>query len=311
MKKLVGFLIILVAVVALLPLAVVFLRPNLIIPKAKAKEELSLPSSHFINWRGAELHYTDEGTGYPVLLVHGFGGSLRNFSKLDDSLRNEYRVLRVDLPGFGLSDFPEMGKHPQYVQMYRDYISFILDTLHLDSVYVVGNSMGGGIAWLAAADHPDKVRKLVLLNSAGYDVSNVSGKLTMFRFKSVGHVFDKGMPVFMSESGLKKCYSDPTKANPDTWVLNNHFTNREGNIQNMLALARSQQFPDTNIIKQVQCPTLVIWGKQDHIIPVEHAKKFKRDIKNCTVLLFDSCGHVPMQERPGATTAALRSFFAE
>jgi pimeloyl-ACP methyl ester carboxylesterase len=231
-------------------------------------------------------------------MVHGFGASVRNFSIMADMLKDRYRVIRVDLPGFGLTDFPEMGDKPDYIKMYRDYITFILDTLHLDSVYVMGNSMGGGIAWLAAADHPDKVKKLVLLNSAGYDVSNVSGKLTMFKYKSVGHVFDRGMPMSMSENGLKKCYADVSKVDPKLWEINNHFTNREGNIQNMLALARAQQFPDTTLITKVQCPTLIIWGKQDAIIPVQHAEKFHRDIKNSKVIIYDPCGHVPMLERP-------------
>ena len=190
-----------------------------------------------------------------------------------------------------------MGEHPNYVKMYRDYITFMLDTLHLDSVYLMGNSMGGGIAWLTAADHPDKVRKLVLLNSAGYDVTNVSGKLTMFKYKSVGHVFDKGMPMFMSESGLKHCYADPSKADPAVWTVNNHFSNREGNIQNMLTLARAQQFPDTTLITKVQCPTLIVWGKEDAIIPVEHAERFHHDIKNSKVIIYDPCGHTPMLER--------------
>ncbi len=311
MKKIVGWVIGLLIVLMLVPVGIFFFRPNLIISKADAKKELALPSSHFINWRGAELHYTDEGSGYPVLMIHGFGGSLRNFTKLADNLKGQFRVVRIDLPGFGLSDFPDMGNKPDYIQMYRDYLTFMFDTLHLDSVYVMGNSMGGGIAWIAAADHPDKVKKLVLLASAGYDVANISGKLTMFKYKSVGHVFDKGMPMFMSEGGLKSCYADKSKADPAIWTLNNHFTNREGNIQNMLALARSKQIPDSTIITKVQCPTLIVWGKEDAIIPVEHAEKFHRDIKNSRVIIYDPCGHVAMQERSDDLTRDFLQFVNE
>jgi len=292
-------------------LAIILFRPNLIVSKEDSKNELALPSSHFIQWRGAELHYTDEGTGYPVLLIHGFGGSHRNFAIMADSLKSRFRVIRVDLPGFGLSDFPQMGAKPDYIQMYRDYLTFMFDTLHLDSVYVMGNSMGGGIAWLAAADHPDKVKKLVLLNSAGYDVANISGKLTMFKYKSVGHVFDRGMPMFMSESSLEHCFADKSKVDPAVWRLNNQFTNRQGNIQNMLALARSKQIPDSNIIKQVQCPTLIVWGKEDAIIPVAHAEKFHRDIKNSRVIIYDPCGHTPMIERSADLTRDFLGFVKE
>jgi pimeloyl-ACP methyl ester carboxylesterase len=298
MRKITIALVIILSAFIIGVLGIIFLRPNLIISKAEARKELALPSSHFINWRGAELHYTDEGTGIPVLMIHGFGGSLRNFSPLAEVLKNRYRVIRVDLPGFGLSDFPDMGNKPNYLQMYKDYLGFIIDTLHLDSVYVIGNSMGGGMAWLMAAEHPQNVRKLVLLASAGYDVANVAGKLTMFKYKTLGDLmFARGMPMFMSEKGLKFCYADKSKVDPANWKLNNHFTNREGNIQNMLALARSQQFPDSNEIKQVKCPTLIIWGQEDSIIPVTHAAKFHRDIKDSRVIIYDPCGHTPMQER--------------
>ena len=161
-------------------------------------------------------------------MIHGFGGSLRNFSAFAASLQDSFRIIRIDLPGFGLSDLPALGENPDYVKMYSDYISFMLDTLHLDSLYVIGNSMGGGIAWLTAADHPDKVHKLVLLNSAGYDVASVASKLLVFRFKSFGHVFDKGMPMFLSEAGLK-----------NVSPINRRLTQISGNSTTTLAIARA------------------------------------------------------------------------
>ena len=312
MKRFLRLLFVLVILVIAVPLAILLFRPNLIINKTDAKKELALPASHFINWKGAELHYVDEGTGPAVLLIHGFGGSTRNFAKLAAQLQDSFRVVRIDLPGFGLSDMPDLGISPDYVQMYRDYITFILDTLHLDSVYMIGNSMGGGIAWLAAADHPDKIKKLVLLNSAGYDVHNVSGKLTIFKYKRVGDLlFGKGMPMFMSKSGLESCYADKSKADPKVWEMNNHFSNREGNIQNMLTLARAQQFPDSALITKVQCPTLIIWGKQDVIIPVAHAEQFHHDIKNSRVIILDPCGHTPMMERTEDVKKAFVEFVKE
>jgi pimeloyl-ACP methyl ester carboxylesterase len=79
----------------------------------------------------------------------------------------------------------------------------------------------------------------------------------------------------------------------------------------MLALARSKQFPDTTLIGRVQCPTLIVWGKQDKIIPVEHAERFHHDIKNSEVLIFDSCGHVPMIEKTKETHDAVLRFFEQ
>jgi pimeloyl-ACP methyl ester carboxylesterase len=309
MKKLIRALVIVIALIILIPLAIIFFRPNLIIAKETARKELASPASHFITWRGATLHYTDEGNGFPVLMIHGFGGSFRNFDALANLMKNDYRVIRVDLPGFGLSDFPAVKEGEDFIQDYRDYLGFILDTLHLDSVYVIGNSMGGAMTWVIAGDHPDKVKKIVLLDAAGYDTEKIAAKLAMFKFKGIGKIFDKGMPEFMSWKAMERGYADPTKIDGNVVVLNNKFTNLEGNIQHMLHLASARQFPDTAWIQRVQCPTLIVWGQQDSIIPVEHAARFKRDIKNSDVVIFDPCGHMPMMELPKETRDVTVSFF--
>lgn len=295
----------------LIPLTVFLLLPDHIIPKDAAKRMLSSPASHFINWRGAEVHYTDEGTGMPVLMIHGFGGAYTNFSKLADIMKSDYRVIRIDLPGFGLSDFPKVKADENYLQDYREYITFMLDTLHLDSVYVIGNSLGGAVTWMAAADHPDKVKKIVLLDPAGYDSEKVAGKLAMFKFKSVRGMFDKGMPLFMSRQGMEKGYFKDEQIEDSVVALNNQFTNRQGNITHMLNLALSQQFPDTAMIQKVQCPALIVWGKEDEIIPLSHCERFHRDIKGSQVAIIDQCGHCPMMEEPQKTKELSEKFFKE
>ncbi|HRG39701.1 MAG TPA: alpha/beta hydrolase, partial [Bacteroidia bacterium] len=115
----------------------------------------------------------------------------------------------------------------------------------------------------------------------------------------------------MSKSGAENCYADKSKVDPQSVIKNNISSNREGNLAFMLALARSKQFPDTTLISRVQCPTLIVWGKQDKIIPVEHAERFRHDIKNSEVLIFDSCGHVPMIEKTKETHDAVLRFFKE
>ncbi len=285
-----------VLVIFTISFAILFLLPTLIISKDAAEKELSMPASRFIYWRGARLHYIDEGRGVVILMIHGFGGSTQNFSKIAAALKGSFRVIRVDIPGFGLSDLPAMAENPHYVQMYREYITFLLKYLRIDSLYIMGNSMGGGIAWLAAGDHPEKVIKLVLVGSGGYDAINIASKLTMFKYTGLKHIFGKGMPEFMSKRVALSIYADPAKMEPEVWQLSNLSMNREGNISNMLALVTEQHFPDTKLIRRVKCPTLIVWGKEDNVIPVEHAEKFHGDIKNSEVIIYDHCGHVPMME---------------
>lgn len=303
------WLLVIVALVVLLPVLIVFFRPSLIITKQDARKQLSIPASKYVEWRGAQQHYTDEGTGIPVVMIHGFGGSFENFNQLAALMKNDYRVIRFDLPGFGLSDFPEGKAAEDLIQTYRDYITFMLDTLNLDSVYVIGNSMGGGITWMMAGDHPDVVRKIVLLNAAGYDVQQAAAKLTMFKYNGVGKLFERGMPMFMTWRGMERSYADPTKIDAAVVEVNNKFTNRQGNITHMLRMGRAAQFPDPALITRVQCPTLIVWGQQDSIIPVENAQRYKRDIKNSEVVIFDTCGHIPMMEVPEKTRDAVAAFF--
>lgn len=311
MKKIVRVLLFLIILVAVAAVLVLVLQPNRIISKEEAKRELSSPNSHFIKWHDTEIHYTEEGSGFPVLMIHGFGGSYTNFAELADLMKGEYRVIRVDLPGFGLSDFPAAKEGEKFSDDYRDYVSFILDTLHLDSVYVIGNSFGGAVTWMSALDHPDKVKKIVLLDPAGYDSEKVANKLAMFKFKSIRSVFDKGMPLFMSRKGLQTAYYKDDLIKEETVVRNNKFTNREGNIKHMLTLALSKQFPDTALIAQVHVPALIVWGDKDEIIPLSHAERFHRDIKGSELVVFDNCGHCPMMEEPLKTKEVVEKFFKE
>jgi pimeloyl-ACP methyl ester carboxylesterase len=270
-----------------------------------------MPTSHFVNWRGADIHYVDEGQGIPVLMIHGFGGSFINFQQLAGLMKSNYRVIRIDLPGFGLSDFPgNNGSNEDFLSDYRNFMTFFLDTLKLDSVYLIGNSMGGGVAWLTAADHPDKVKKLVLLASAGYDLKEVTNKLFLSKTGFIDKILEKGVPQFFSAARAQKVFFDPGKADTSLMRKNTDVFNRQGNIPHVLAMIHSDQIVDTALIQHIQCPTLILWGKQDQVVPVEHAARFKRDIKYSEVIIYDSCGHVPMMEWPLKVQHDVNRFFS-
>jgi pimeloyl-ACP methyl ester carboxylesterase len=312
MKKAIKIILLLV-VVAILSVVLYStkLRPNLIISKAEDKAKFTLPSSHFIHWRGAEIHYTDEGEGIPVVMIHGFGGSFLNWNKLDERMNKDYRVIRVDLPGFGLSDLPEPeGAATDHVHQYRDFMTFFIDTMHLDSLYLVGNSMGGMMSWGTAADHPDKVKKLVLISSAGYDLVKISNEVARFmKVPMMEHLFTRGLPMSSALEAANKVYADHSKINPEAVRNNNMLWNREGNIHAACAIVSCAHYPDSAMIATVQCPTLIIWGKQDKIVPVEHAYRFKRDIKNSELVILDPCGHCAMIEMPDETADLIKHFF--
>ena len=312
MKKFFIALGIVLALVVFVLLFCIYLRPNHIISKAEAKARFSVPESKFIHWRGAEIHYTDTGRGPAILMIHGFGGNFTNFSDLAHIMQDSFRVIRVDLPGFGLSDMPELSE-PQksYIFMYRNFISFLIDNLHLDSVYVVGNSMGGWLSWEMAIQRPDKVKKLVLLNSAGYDTKLVKKNAGMTNVLSnplIQKIAQRGYPMFMSQHIAHRIRAEDEDVAMDEIVINNGIGNRQGNLQNLIALGTAKEEPDTTRVPKVPCPTLIFWGKEDPIIPYRDALKFRRDIRQSSLITYDHCGHVPMMEYPEQVASDIKKF---
>jgi pimeloyl-ACP methyl ester carboxylesterase len=308
MKKI---LLTLFAVIALLLLYVAYGRKNLILSKEEVRTRYTTADSKFLNWKGNVIHYIDHGTGPTVLMIHGFGGSHLDFRFLDSLMYHNYRIIRVDLPGFGLSDFPEVkGDNPDYNEMYTEFFNFFIDTLHIDSMYVAGNSMGGMAAWDLAVTHPEKVKKLVLLSSAGYDMQSVvKVAAKAFRFNSIRTFAERGIPKFITRMSVNRCFSDRSRITDERIGMLNDMWNREGHVDVFFNLATNKKWLDTALIKTIKCPTLIIWGEQDQIIPVNHAYRFNRDIKGSKVIIYSPCGHVPMAERPGAVKNDLDAFF--
>jgi pimeloyl-ACP methyl ester carboxylesterase len=151
----------LVVVLAIIFLAFTYpiIGPSHILSKQFVIEQLKQPSSKFFNWNGLDIHYTDEGNGIPLVMVHGFTGSHRNFQKLTEMMQNKHRIIRVDLPGFGLSDFPE--KDEDFLKMYQNFMADFVAHLNLKEYYLIGNSMGGGICCMHAEKHPEGMKGFV------------------------------------------------------------------------------------------------------------------------------------------------------
>ncbi len=312
MKKPLILIIAIVLIIAGWLIWFICLRPSTIISRADAKWKYSLSESHFLQWRGGEVHYVDEGKGFPILMIHGLAGSHRNFGKISARLKSDYRCIRIDLPGFGLSDLPEVPDK-NYRKLYSEFFLFFLDALQLDSFCVMGNSMGGWMAWEIAADHPDKVKKLVLLSSAGYDMEKVAERLSFGMKASSGFVeklLQRGIPYSVTKRNIEKCFFDVSRINKDEVDVASAFTNREGNFHTVLELLRHRKDADTSLIRTIQCPTLIVYGKHDNIIPYEHAYRFQRDIPRNKLIIYEDCGHIPMVEKTEQFEKDFREFAA-
>lgn len=306
MKK----ILLVVVLIGSLILAMALLRKDHIIPRDVAIEKLTCEYSKFVDMGGFKIHYTEKGEGVPVVMFHGFAGSHNNWDKLLRNFPEGYRVICPDLPGFGLSDFPELGySNATLIDFYTETMSEFLVKLEVDSAYVLGNSMGGYMAWELALND-DRVKKLVLLNSMGYATEDIKPLLARLMTLPIADIFIKnGLPLGFAKVGAKKCFGDDTKIEEVGVESFYSYLNTEGVLGHTKRLANSVEYPDTTRITQIHQPTLIIWGDLDKIIPVEHAYKFNRDIPNNNLIIYEGSGHVPMIENSEETLRDVLDFF--
>lgn len=301
----------LLSLVLLIIVAWAMFREDHTTTREEVINSVKIENSKFITIGDAEIHYVDKGQGIPVLMFHGYGGSHHNWEKLINAFPEGYRLIAPDLPGFALSTFPESYQEgSSLVEMYASIITQFIDTLQLDSVYVLGNSMGGFVAWEMALRN-SKVKKVVLLNALGYDTKELKPVLArIMTFPAVDFfVINKGLPKSLTLASVEKCFGDDSKIETRGVELADKFINIKGVLANTKRLVRSEQYPDTNRIAQVTQPTLIIWGDKDAIIPVDQAYKFERDIKNSKLVIYEGSGHVPMIENTEETLRDILDFF--
>lgn len=307
-------------IVSLIFLTLFFLafsfRKNNTITKQEAIEKCAYPNSKFINWKGSEIHFVEFGdkSKEQVLMIHGFGGSFDNFKHMFKLMQDDFYILAVDLPGFALSDLPNLDSIgvDKYSEAYRDFFVFIINEFSLNNFHIVGNSLGGLMAWETAYAHSEKLKSVTLLASAGYETDKVTKNATGW-LKSwyAAPLFSKGLPKFMAKINMNNIYYDKSKVTEEGLNSQYYTINKEGNFPFMLTLALTGEQPDTSKISSIKVPTLIIWGENDKIIPAYHAEKFGRDIENSKVVVFEKCGHVPQLEMPQKTYKEMMLFFNE
>lgn len=254
---------------------------------------------------GLRVRYADRGFGDSVvLLLHGFGGDLDNWMFNLDSLAEKHRVLALDLPGHGQS--VKTNVDPSLSGM-ATFVRKFLDVLSVSSVHVVGHSMGGAIAMQLASDSPETVKSLGLICSAGLGPDINSDYL-------------RGFVEAQSQQELKlvlqQLFADESLVNLQ---LVNDLLNYKridgveatlNALSETLISAGEQTFLTDNIVAS-GIPVLVIWGKQDRIIPVSHAQNFSAAGGYCVeVEIFDSAGHMVQMEKAYEVNRSLLNFLA-
>jgi pimeloyl-ACP methyl ester carboxylesterase len=282
------------------------------IPLDELKKQYTNEQSKFINIDGVSVHYRDEGNkndSIPLVLIHGTSSSLHTWDSIVPSLLNKKRIIRLDIPAFGLT-----GPHPgrdYSIAFYNQFIDSFLSTIGVQQYIIAGNSLGGSIAWNQALSYPQKVKQLILINSGGYPKKNEKGNIG-FKLAStpvVGDVLLKFTPRGIIRKSVEDVYSDKAKVNE---VLVQRYFDlllREGNRNATLDIFKQRIiFGSSERIKNIKTPTLIIWGEDDQLIDVSNAYLFEKDIQGSELAVIPKTGHVPMEENPSAFLAALNKF---
>lgn len=281
------------------------------VPVDALKARWAPPPSQFVEIEGLQVHLRDEGPrddALPIVLVHGTSASLHTWEGWATELRKERRVIRFDLPGFGLTG--PNAANDYSIAVYVRFVTALMDRLGVQRFVIAGNSLGGEVAWAVAHAHPQRVARLVLVDAAGYRIESLSIPLG-FRIAgtpALQPLMRQLLPPGMVEKSVRSVYGDPARVTPELVALYTDLARREGNraaLRQRLAQRDTGREAD---IKALKLPTLILWGGQDRLIPPVYGQRFAQDIAGAKLVQFEALGHVPQEEDPAATLVPVREF---
>jgi pimeloyl-ACP methyl ester carboxylesterase len=280
-------------------------------PRAALEAKYGVSPADYVDAAGMRLHVRDTGPrdAPAVILLHGFGASLLTWDAWADLLSDRFRVIRYDLPGFGLTGPDPTGDYTDARGV--GVLLALMGRLGIARASIIGNSMGGKLAWTFAAEHPERVEKLVLVSPDGFASPGFEyGKKPDVPF--IVRLLPYVLPDSMLRSSLVPAYADRA-------FLTDELVTRYRDM--MLApgvrsaiVARMQQYlpedPEPQL-RGIKAPTLLIWGEKDGMIPFANAQDYLRAIPNSRLVSFPDLGHIPQEEAPERSLAPVRQFLAE
>ncbi len=279
------------------------------IPLEELKVEFKNKNSRFVEVDGIFVHYVDEGNGIPIILLHGTGASLHTWDLWSEKLKDKYRVLRITLPGFGLS-----GPRSDKKYKIKDYVNLLesfVELMGIEKFYLAGNSLGGSIAWLYTSFYQKKVKKLILINSSGFELDEMPFVIRIARNNYLNFLIKKTSPQLLIKKSLKEVFYDDNLISKSITDRYYKLNLREGNRQAFIDRALVNYTDYTPRLKKIKSPTLILWGKNDEWINVKYAKKFKTMIKESRLSIMNETGHIPMEERPFESLEIVMDFLLD
>lgn len=283
------------------------------IPVEELKERYGTVEDRYLEYNGLQIRYRDEGRGPALVLLHGVCAFLETWDGWARELKKHFRVIRLDVPGFGLT-----GPAPDRSYYQRENMIAVMDglvsKLGLKTFSIIGNSLGGYIGWNYALEHPDKVNKLILVDPVGYS-QKLPFLLTFASNPLVRPFAQRGMPRFFLYNAVQQVYGDTTRLTRE--FKNRYFAyamragNKKSYVDIFLEMKKQNKNPSlSKDIPGITVPTLVMWGKKDRWIPYKYFESWKRDLPQARFIAYEGAGHVPMEEIPEKTVADAVAFLS-
>lgn len=269
---------------------------------------------------GATAHYRDQGnaSGPPLVLVHGSNASLHTWEPWVKSLGDQFRVISVDMPGHGLT-IPKPGEDFTTESM-ATFVDEFATTIGLTKFAIGGNSMGGDVAGRVTMQYPARVSHLILVDSGGIISPNMPPPPVFFYLVRTPGLRDllrliPGRPV--AESTLKASFAHQDLVTPEMidryWELNRSADNRAATRIRFSRAGEWYKAEDKFFrenMPKIGVPTLVLWGRQDKLIPVEAAEIFKNAIPGAQMIIYDDGGHILQEDKAEESAGEVRKFLS-
>jgi pimeloyl-ACP methyl ester carboxylesterase len=277
-------------------------------PRAALEAKYLRDPGDMIEIEGARLHVRASGprTKPAVIMIHGFGSSLHTWEGWAHGLEDRFRVIRFDLPGSGLSEPDALGRYDDRRSF--QVLSALMDHLGVRRASLIGNSIGGRIAWGFAAEQPDRVDKLVLVAPDGFASQGfsygVAPKVPM-TLEAMRYV----LPRFLLKMNLVPAYGDPNSLT-EGMVDRYHDLMLAPGVRAALIDRMRQTVLDSpeGILSRIKSPALLVWGEKDGAIPISNAADYQRLLPRSELAAFPGIGHLPQEEAPQATLPAVKAF---
>lgn len=286
------------------------------LPVADLHQRYANAESSFLSINDVRVHYRFEGNESPekpvIVLLHGTGASLHTWDAWVRILQPDFAVLRLDLPGFGLTG--PRSDRDYSLDAYLRFLDDFTREIGIERFHLVGNSLGGRIAWNFSLRHPQRVDRLVLIDASGLSVASNQPPPTVVRLaqaSSLSDVLIRCTPRSLIRSALLEVYGNQRLLDETTVDRYYDLARRPGNRRAFADRALAARTDRNGDITAIQQPTLILWGALDAWIPVEHARRFAAGINDSRLIIYPDAGHLPMEELPGPSARATASFLRQ